>query len=48
MKLLLTCETSVGAFYIGQSQNGRFHPIYNDESLGSYAHALNILANGRK
>ncbi|TWU44477.1 hypothetical protein [Rubripirellula reticaptiva] len=37
MKLLLSFSTKAGTFYIGQSNDGRFHPIYNDESLGSYA-----------
>ncbi len=36
MRLLLFCESSAGTFYIGQSPNGRFHPIYDGESLGSY------------
>lgn len=39
MKLLLSYNTKAGTFYIGQSDDGRFHPIYDDESLGSYAHA---------
>jgi hypothetical protein len=38
MRLLYVFNTRVGPFYIGQ-QDGRFHPIYDDESLGSYAHA---------
>lgn len=38
MKLLLRWRTRAGTFYLGQSRDGRFHPIYNDESLGSYAH----------
>ena len=38
MKLLYSFATRVGTFYIGQSPDGRFHPIYDDESLGSYAH----------
>lgn len=37
MKLLISCQTRVGAFYVGQSPDGRFHPIFDDESLGSYA-----------
>ena len=37
MKLILQFDTKVGPFYIGQSQDGRFHPIFDDESLGSYA-----------
>jgi hypothetical protein len=39
MKLLLSYNTKAGTFYIGQSDDGRFHPIYNDKSLGSYAYA---------
>lgn len=35
-KLLYAFKTRVGTFYIGQSGDGRFHPIYNDESYGSY------------
>jgi hypothetical protein len=38
MKLLYAFHTQIGVFYIGE-QDGRFHPIYNGESLGSYAHA---------
>lgn len=37
MKLLYKFNTSVGLFYIGQSPDGRFHPIYENQSLGSYA-----------
>ena len=39
MKLLLEYSTSAGTFYIGQSEDGRYHPIFDDESLGSYAQA---------
>ncbi len=48
MKILLSWNTKVGTFYIGQSPDGRFHPIFDDESLGSYAHiwqATEDLAN---
>ena len=38
MRLLYVFLTRIGPFYIGE-QDGRFHPIYDDESLGSYAHA---------
>lgn len=38
MRLLYVFRTRVGPFYIGE-QDGRFHPIYDNESLGSYAHA---------
>lgn len=38
MKLLYVFHTRIGPFYIGE-QNGRFHPIYDDKSLGSYANA---------
>lgn len=49
MKLHYKWETKVGTFYIGQSKDGRFHPIFDDESLGSYAHpwqAAEDLAGG--
>jgi len=36
-KLLYYWNTRVGTFYIGQSTDGRYHPIYNGESYGSYA-----------
>jgi len=36
-RLLYSWKTIVGTFYIGQSADGRFHPIYDDESYGSYA-----------
>jgi len=36
MRLLYVFHTRIGPFYIGE-QDGRFHPIYDDESLGSYA-----------
>jgi hypothetical protein len=42
MKMLYTFETRVGSFYIGQSKDGRFHPIYDGESLGSYAEAWQV------
>ena len=37
-KHLYSFETRVGTFYISQSTDGRFHPVYDDESLGSYKH----------
>jgi hypothetical protein len=37
MKLLYKFNTRVGTFYIGQSSDGRFHPVFDNESLGSYA-----------
>lgn len=36
MKLILFFETKVGTFYIGRSADRRFHPVFNDEPLGSY------------
>jgi hypothetical protein len=38
-KLIYRWSTTVGTFYIGQSEDGRFHPIYNDETYGSYSQA---------
>ena len=37
VKLLYKFETTVGTFFIGQSADGRFHPLFNHKSLGSYA-----------
>ncbi len=36
MKKLFVCNTRIGPFYIAEIK-GRFHPVYQDESLGSYA-----------
>lgn len=48
-RLLYVWKTTIGPFYIGQSEDGRFHPIYEGQSLGSYAHdfqAAEHLAGG--
>ncbi|MBS4149974.1 hypothetical protein ACMC9K_01830 [Pseudomonadota bacterium DY0742] len=48
MRVILKFKTRVGTFYIAQSSDGRFHPIFNDESLGSYSsiiHAVDDLVN---
>jgi len=37
-KLLYKFETRIGPFYMGEI-HGRHQPIYEGESLGSYAHA---------
>jgi hypothetical protein len=36
MRKLYVHKTQVGAFYIAE-QDGKFHPLFRDESLGSYA-----------
>jgi len=38
MRNLFFWKTSMGTFYIAE-QDGRFHPAYQGESLGSYAHS---------
>ena len=38
MKKLYSCSTRIGTFYIAE-HNGRFHPVFQDESLGSYFNA---------
>lgn len=38
MRLLYVYRTRIGPFYVGEHE-GRFHPVYNSESLGSYAQA---------
>lgn len=48
MRALLKHRTKVGTFYIAQSPDGRFHPVFDNESLGSYvsiAHAVDDLVN---
>lgn len=39
MKSLYSYKTRIGTFYIAQSPDGRFHPVFDGESLGSYAMA---------
>lgn len=36
MRVLLSYPTDVGIFDLGQCENRKYHPIFNDESLGSY------------
>jgi hypothetical protein len=36
MRKLYVVNTRIGPFYIAELE-GRFHPLYRDESLGSYA-----------
>lgn len=48
MRKLYVCKTKVGPFYIAE-HNGRFHPVFAEESLGSYAtpqQAVEDLAGG--
>lgn len=40
MRPLLFWKTKVGTFYICQTQDGRFHPVFKDESLGSYSDVM--------
>ncbi len=40
MKILCKYETRAGNFYIAQSSDGRFHPVYDNESLGSYVNIM--------
>ena len=37
MRLLYVWTTRLGPFCIAQSDDGRFHPLCNGQSLGSYA-----------
>lgn len=36
-KMLYRWNTRVGEFFIGQSDDGRFHPVFKGESYGSYS-----------
>lgn len=49
MKPVLKYESRAGTFYICQSHDGRFHPVFREESLGSYStpgQAIEDLAGG--
>ena len=49
MKLLLMHETKKGTAFIGQTPDGRFHPVWDNERLGSYdsaKQAIYAIANG--
>lgn len=35
-KYLIGHNTSAGPMFIAQTSNGRYHPVWKDESLGSY------------
>ena len=39
IRLLYRWITRVGVFYVGQAEDGCFHPIFKGDSLGSYAEA---------
>lgn len=48
MRTILKYRTRVGTFYIAQAVDGRFHPMFDQESLGSYKsilHAIDDLLN---
>lgn len=40
LKLLLGHQTRKGPVFIAIDNNGRFHPIWKNESLGSYPSAI--------
>ena len=37
MRNVYVWNTPIGPVYIARSADGRFHPVYNDQDLGSYA-----------
>ena len=39
LKKIYYWPTRIGRFYITRSNDGQFHPVYDDETLGSYATA---------
>jgi hypothetical protein len=41
--LLLGYKTHKGPVFIGQCHKGRFHPLWRDESLGSYHSAVGAI-----
>ncbi len=36
MRILLSYPTDVGIFDIGQSDDRKYHPVFNDTSLGAF------------
>ena len=49
MKLLYGFQTRKGPVFIGRTADGRYHPVWQDESLGSYldiAGAIGDVAGG--
>lgn len=48
MRVLLSYPTDVGIFDIGQCTKRKYHPMYNEESLGSFSsmqEAVDALVN---
>lgn len=43
MKLVLAHATPRGTAYIAQSRDGRFHPMWDAQDLGSYATAAQAI-----
>lgn len=39
MRIIAAHRTRIGTFYIAQSQDGRYHPVFDGDSLGSYDEA---------
>lgn len=37
MQIIIKWNTDIGIFYIAQSDDGYFHPIFENESLGYYS-----------
>lgn len=49
IQLLLGYQTAKGPVFIGRTADGRFHPLWKEETLGSYpsiAAALDDVAGG--
>ena len=50
MKLILGFKTRLGPVFIGQTPDGRYHPVWKDQSLGAYSStvaAIDDVARGR-
>lgn len=42
LRIILFFETRVGTFFISVSEDGRFHPVFDNESLGMVATTLQL------
>ena len=50
MKLLLGFNTRLGPVFVGQTPDGKFHPVWKGQSLGPYPSevaAIDDVARGR-
>ena len=45
MRILLSYPTDIGIFDIGQSEDKKYHPIFDDTSLGAFSSIQDAVDN---